>query len=74
MPTPSTPSLSAKIDQLIAATDAQTLEIQAQTAAILALQTDLTRVANYQRFMVESTFGATPSSIGIWDGSDQYLP
>jgi hypothetical protein len=73
MPSPAAPSLSAKLDLLIAATDAQTLEIQAQSALIVTLQDDLSRTANYQRFMIESMFGATPSSLGIWDGTDRYL-
>ena len=72
MPTPNTPSLSAKVDTLIAEVQAQSADIAAQTAAIVALQQDLTRVANYQRYMAESFFGASVSSQGIWDGSDQY--
>lgn len=73
MPTPSTPSLSAKIDQLTAAVQAQTVEIQINTAAIQNLQINIERVANFQRYMAESFFGATPSSQGMWDGTDQYL-
>lgn len=74
MPAPNTPSISDKLDTLTAEVQAQSLLIQSQTLAIQALEENLIRVANYQRFMAESMFGATPSSAGIWDGTDRYTP
>ena len=66
MPTPRTPPQIAVLESIEA-------EIQAQTVAIQELQEDLNRIANFQRLMYESHFGADPSSTGIWDGTDRYV-
>jgi len=72
VPTPRTPPMIAVLENIEAEVQAQSALIVAQTAAIAALAEDLDRVANYQRYTAESTFGATPSSAGIWDGTDRY--
>ena len=62
MPNPNVPPFAqeiiAKLDEVIAAVEAQ--------------GEDLERVANYQRLMYETWFGADANSSGIWDGSDRY--
>lgn len=62
MPTPRTPPY---VDEILTAL--ATLE-----ASVAALAEDQERIANFQRLMYESWFGADANSSGIWDGSDRY--
>lgn len=72
MPTPFTPPLIQFFIDLRDAVEANTLAVQALQADIDALAEDAERTANFQRYMLESTFGATPAIEGMWDGSDRY--
>jgi hypothetical protein len=69
MPTPNTPPFADEILATLANIEAAVL---ANAAAIAAQAEDLDRIANFQRLMYESMYGADVNSAGIWDGSDRY--
>ena len=65
MPAPATPPSQQIWQDILTA-------IQQLQAVVVAQGDDLDKIANYQRFLAESMYGASTSIANIWDGTDRY--
>ena len=72
MPSPRTPPFVDTLDALIAAVQAQTAAIASLQLDVAALKEDMTRTAQFERYMAESFYGPNPDITGMWDGTDRY--
>lgn len=72
MPPPFSPPFVQIIADLVQAIQDQTVAIQALEAQTLAQQEHIERMANLQRYQLESFYGPNASVTGIWDGTDRY--
>ena len=72
MPAPFTPPFVGLIQALIAEIQAQTTAIQNLEATVAAQADDIDKMANYQRYHMESFYGPNPDIVGIWDNTDRY--
>lgn len=65
MPSPKTPPTTDLLEDILAAINSLNIAVQGQTE-------DIERIANFQRYMAESFYGANADIAGIWDATDRY--
>lgn len=65
MPSPKTPPTTDLLEDILAAINNLNIAVQGQTE-------DIERIANFQRYMAESFYGANTDISGIWDATDRY--
>ena len=72
MPAPFVPPFVQLIQTLITEIQAQTVAIQNLEAQVAAQSDDIEKVANFQRYSLESFYGSNADITGMWDGTDRY--
>ena len=73
MPSPNTPPVVTTLNNLISEVQAQSVLITSLEATVAAQFDHLEKLANLQRYMAESFYGANINVTGIWDGTDRYV-
>ena len=73
MPSPHTPPFVTTINNLVIEIQTQTTAIQNLEATVAAQSDHIEKMANFQRYMAESFYGANANVTGIWDGTDRYI-
>lgn len=72
MPLPRTPPFVQAILDIQTELAAQTAALAALQVAVAAQKDDIEKIANFQRWQLESFYGAGTDITGMWDGTDRY--